>query len=131
MTRRTYTKKPPAGFDSRQEQKIAARYPQLTYHPTNPIFYTQDLRYCPDFFWGEHPTLKGLTGNPLRVYLEVKEWFPHIECAKYIAVADSNPGLYLVVITPKMLTATQTRLDCHPRIETHIDLDTLPNWMIT
>lgn len=121
---RRYTKKPPAGFDSKQEKLIAEAYPSLVYHPTNPIFYTQDFRYLPDFFWGNHPT------SNLRVYVEAKEWFPHPEVAKYLAIVDSNPGMYLVVICPQLLELTRHRLDTHPRLEVHVDLDTLPKWML-
>ena len=112
---------PDGRYDSRQEYLLHTMYPHLSYHPQSRLDYTQSFVYLPDFYLGVY--------RGLRCYAELKEWFAPDMVGKYLGVVDSNPGMYLVVVTPKISTVSVGRL-AHPRIYVHVDLDTLPTHIL-
>jgi hypothetical protein len=111
-------------YASKQEMRIGEAYPTLQYQPPTRIHYTQSYVYLPDWRLGVDPD----TG--LAVYLEAKEIFTLDMESKYVAVVDSNPRMFLVIITPNILTRVLDRLNAHPRIEVVVSHYEIPEkWL--
>lgn len=111
-------------YASRQEMRVSLKYPQLVYQPLVKIYYSQDYFYLPDWRLG----IDSVTG--LSVYVEGKERFVASMEAKYTAIVDSNDRMFLIILTPNILSAVRARLDSHPRIEVILSVDEIPtHWL--
>lgn len=109
-------------YASKQEMQVSNRYPHLQFQPDIKIHYHVESFYLPDWRLG----VDSETGLP--VYVEGKEVFTTDMCYKYEAICDCNPGMFLLILTPRILYRDLRRMNAHPRIEVVVSHNEIPTY---
>jgi hypothetical protein len=112
-------------IQSKQEELIHARYPNLQMKP-DPVLYVTAHRYLPDAYLGN----KVISGTTYRCYLELKEFLDYNGVPKYEAIVASNPDILIHFLIKSAPRRTINRLAKTPQFIVAIGYDKIPaEWL--